>query len=303
MDRLLANILETNKMSVAYRYPLHKITRLGVGGIADIFFKPINLQNLINFLKILPANYPITYIGSGSNILIKDSGIRGVVIKLTSKFAKVTYDGKHITVGGAALNYSLTQFALQNSVANLEFLCGIPGSIGGSVFMNAGCYGWEMKDIISEVTLLDKYGNLTILQNNEINFNYRTSNLPKDLLVIEAKIIAKKGDFDSVKKRMEQITTERSISQPYTAKTAGSTFMNPPNHKAWQLIESVGLRGFKIGDASFSEKHCNFLINHGNATAQNFEDLINLAIKKVKEKYNIELILEVKILGNYEQHQ
>ncbi|MCF8462991.1 MAG: UDP-N-acetylmuramate dehydrogenase, partial [Rickettsiaceae bacterium] len=227
-------------------------------------------------------------------------GIRRVVIKLSSAFATMSYDNKFIIVGGAALNYSLAQFALQHSIANLEFLCGIPGSLGGSIFMNAGCYGWEMKDIISEISLLDRNGNIVNLRTNEINFSYRNSNIAKDFVIIAAKLIATKGDFDSIKRRMEQITSERNISQPYSAKTAGSTFMNPPNNKAWQLIESVGLRGFKIGDGSFSEKHCNFLINSGDAKAKDLEDLAELAIKKVKEKHNIELIWEVKRLGDYE---
>jgi len=285
---------------IEYNYSLKHLTRLNVGGSCQIFYKPYDIEDLANFLSSLSKDKPLYVIGAGSNLLIRDGILEGSVIKLSKYFHKLEYHGDYITAGAATLNYSLVQFALQHEVKNLEFLSGIPGSIGGGIFMNAGAYGLEFKDILIDFIAVNRNGEILTINSNDVIFEYRSSNISEDIIILEARFKATKGDFDTIKTRIDTITQEREKTQPYRAKTAGSTFMNPLGYKAWQLIESVGLRDFRINDAAFSNKHCNFLINLGNAKAKDLEDLAELARKKVLDKFNINLIWEVKKLGNYE---
>jgi UDP-N-acetylmuramate dehydrogenase len=290
------------KNNIEYNYSLKNLTRLKVGGCCDIFYKPYDLEDLANFLTALPKDIEINIIGAGSNLLIRDGNVDGAVIKLPKFFHKLEYHQDYIIAGAATLNYSLVQFALLHNIQNLEFLSGIPGSIGGGISMNAGAYGWEFKDILVNFTVIDRNGKVFIINSNDIIFKYRSCNLSKDLIILEAKFKATKGDFDVIKNKIVTITSERERTQPYRDKTAGSTFMNPDGYKAWQLIESVGLRDFRINDATFSSKHCNFLINLGNATAKDLEDLGNLAQVRVLEKHGINLIWEVKKIGKYDEY-
>ena len=288
------------KNTIEYNYSLKHLTRLKVGGYCDIFYKPYDLEDLANFLNFLPKDIEINIIGAGSNLLIRDGGVDGAVIKLPKFFHKLEYHQDYIVAGAATLNYSLVQFALQNNIQDLEFLSGIPGSIGGGIAMNAGAYGWEFKDILIDFTVLDRNGNVCVINSNDVEFKYRSCNIPKDWIILEAKFKATKGDFDVIQNKVLSITSEREKAQPYREKTAGSTFINPDGYKAWQLIESVGLRDFRINDATFSSKHCNFLINLGNATAKDLEDLGNLAVARVLEKHDINLTWEVKKIGKYD---
>jgi UDP-N-acetylmuramate dehydrogenase len=282
-----------------YNYNLKHLTRFKVGGGCDVFYKPHNAEELSYFLQNIPLNIPVTTIGAGSNILIRDGGIDGIVIKLSKNFNKLQYQGDYIVAGANTLNYSVVQFALLHEVRNLEFLIGIPGSVGGGIFMNAGAYGTEFKDIIIDFKAIDRNGIFHEIKAETMQCEYRKSNLPEDWIILEAKLKAVKGDASIIKARVEEISLERHRTQPYSAQTAGSTFMNPTGHKAWELIDSVGLRDFKINDASFSTKHCNFLINNGNASAKDLEDLGDLAVKKVRDSKGIELIWEVKKIGRH----
>lgn len=276
-------------------YNLAHLTWFKVGGEAELFFKPKDQQDLVAFLK----NYgkDITVIGAGSNMIVRDLGIAGAVIKLTREFCNITELENSLLVGAGCLNFNLAKFAQMNSIAGFEFLVGIPGCVGGGVVMNAGSYGSEFKDIILKVYGVDFAGNDRIFEHNEIKFEYRSANLPKNLVITAVEFKKELGTGDAIGQRMQEISAMRANTQPITEKTGGSSFANPPGHKAWQLIDKVGMRGYRVGGARFSEQHCNFIINDGTATAKDIEDLGELARKKVQEQEGIELKWEIKRIG------
>ncbi len=280
-------------------YNLKHLTWLKVGGDADIFFKPEDIEDLKIFLKENNNRFPITVIGAGSNLIIRDKGVEGVVIKLGRNFTDIQFvDNNLIVAGAGCLNSSLAKFCLVNSITGFEFLIGIPGTVGGGVAMNAGSYGCEFKDIVASVEVLDTEGNLIIIPLDRIGFSYRTNSLPKDLIFTRVFFQAKnKEDTNKIKQKMDEISAIRSSSQPVSEKTGGSTFANPKGFKAWELIDKSGLRSARVGGACMSEMHCNFMINANNATATDMENLGELVKQKVKENSGIELQWEIKRIG------
>ena len=280
-------------------YNLKHLTWLKVGGDADIFFKPEDIEDLKIFLKENNNRFPITVIGAGSNLIIRDKGVEGIVIKLGRNFTDIQFiDNNLIVAGAGCLNSNLSKFCLVNSITGFEFLIGIPGTVGGGVAMNAGSYGREFKDIVASVEVLDTEGNLIIIPVDRIGFSYRTNSLPKDLIFTRVFFQAKnKEDPNKIKQKMDEISAIRSSSQPVSEKTGGSTFANPEGFKAWELIDKAGLRGVRVGGACMSEMHCNFMINANNATATDMENLGELVKQKVKENSGIELQWEIKRIG------
>jgi UDP-N-acetylmuramate dehydrogenase len=267
------------------------------GGPADILFRPADLDDLCAFVAAKPADVPVTVIGVGSNLLIRDGGIPGVVIRLPSAFGKIEkLDDTHMRAGAAALDAAVARAAADAGIAGLEFLRGIPGTIGGALTMNAGCYGTETKDVFVEARAIDPKGKLITLGPDQMGFTYRHSK-PQGLIYVDAVLKGTPGDPDAIRARMEALVAQRESTQPVRAKTGGSTFTNPPGHKAWQLIDQSGCRGMMHGAAQVSEKHCNFLINTGDATATDIEALGEDVRTRVKAKFGIELEWEIKRIG------
>jgi UDP-N-acetylmuramate dehydrogenase len=280
-------------------YNLKHLTWLKVGGNADVFFKPENTDDLVVFLKENKSSFPVTVIGAGSNLIIRDKGIEGVVIKLGRGFTDTEFIGDSlIAVGAGCLNFNLAKFCLANSITGFEFLVGIPGTVGGGVAMNAGSYGSEFKDIVAFVEAVDNQGNFTTLSAQEIGFSYRANSLPKDLIFTRVFFNVKnRSDKEKIAQKMKEITSMRNSSQPVVEKTGGSTFANPEGLKAWELIDKSCMRGKRVGGARMSEMHCNFMINYNNATASDMENLGELVRKAVKEDSGIELEWEIKRIG------
>ncbi len=283
-------------------YNLAHLTWFKVGGAADVLYKPFDEEDIADFLKQNNGKLPVSVIGAGSNIIIRDRGIEGVVIKLGSGFTgiEILPEGD-LLVGAGCLNFNLAKFAHANSIKGFEFLVGIPGTVGGGVAMNAGSYGSEFKDIVKSVYAIDKLGiKMQILVEN-IGFEYRRNSLPTDLIYTKVVFRAERGDANEIKLRMQDINKKRAETQPITEKTGGSTFANPEGKRAWELIDAAGLRAMQIGDAAISVKHCNFMINQGNAKASDMEELGELVRRKVKEHSGIELKWEIKRIGRNEK--
>lgn len=288
-------------------YNLSHLTWFKVGGSAEIFFKPLDVQDLANFVSQNQQHRSITVLGAGSNIIIRDGGIDGVVVKLGQNFTNIELQNdneiysnqKSISVGSGCLNYNLAKFCQMHAITGFEFLVGIPGTIGGGVVMNAGAYGSEFKDIIIAIEAIDSRGNFILIPNEEIGFKYRGNNLPKDLIITRAIFKATIGEREMILAKMDEINKNRLATQPIKERTSGSTFANPENHKAWQLIDKAGMRGYRIGGASMSQLHCNFMINHGNSSARDLEDLGDLVKKNVFEDSGISLEWEIKRIGKY----
>jgi UDP-N-acetylmuramate dehydrogenase len=283
-------------------YNLAHLTWFKVGGAADLLYKPADEDDLVDFLKENNGELPVTVIGAGSNIIIRDGGIEGVVVKLGSGFTEIEIlpDGNFL-VGAGCLNFNLAKFALANSIKGFEFLVGIPGTVGGGVAMNAGSYSSEFKDIVHSVYAIDRLGEKMQIPLKDIGFGYRKNSLPIDLIYTKVLFLAEKGDDDEISSKMQDISKKRAETQPITEKTGGSTFANPEGKKAWELIDAAGLRGARIGGAFMSEKHCNFMINQGDATANDMEKLGELVRQKVKEHSLVELKWEIKRIGRNEK--
>ncbi len=276
---------------------LSKYSWFNLGGKADILFKPDNIEELTSFLKKNKLK-SINILGAGSNTLIRDGGVKNVTIKLSSKFSYLKLRNNNIIEAGAAtLDKKLSNYATENSLSGMEFLSGIPGSIGGAIKMNSGCFGKEVSEILHSVKVIDLKGCIKELPAKDINFVYRGSDLPSDLIVLSAQFIGKKLSISEIKKKQEDILKKKKLAQPSQIKTCGSTFKNPSNQKAWELIKNSGCNNFKVGDAKISEKHSNFFINNGKATSNDIEQLIYKVQKKVLEMTNIKLELEIKIIG------
>lgn len=277
--------------------PLKDLVWFRVGGPAEILFRPADAEDLATFLYAKPEDLPVTVIGVGSNLLIRDGGIPGVVVRLSGIFGKIAAEGTRVRAGAAALDAAVARAAAEAGIGGLEFLRGIPGTVGGALRMNAGCYGREIKDIFVEATAVDGSGNLLKLSAEDMAFLYRKSGVPNDAIFVEAVFEGEAGDPNDVRARMNALVEQRESTQPVRAKTGGSTFKNPPGHKAWQLIDEAGCRGLLQGGAQVSEKHCNFLLNTGDATAADIEGLGEEVRARVKAKFGLLLDWEIKRVG------
>ena len=277
---------------------LSKYSWFNLGGPAKIFFKPNSIEQLIDFLKRINNSHKIKCLGAGSNTLIRDRGFNGVIIKLSPKFSYIKkVDDNILEVGAGTLDKTLSRYAADNSIINFEFLSCIPGSLGGTIRMNSGCYGYEISNILISLKALDFKGNLIDIKRDDIKFIYRGSNLPEDLIFLSAKLEAKIGDKDLINKKINKFIKEKKESQPSQIKTCGSTFKNPKNKKAWELIKNSNCKEISFGKASISEKHSNFFVNEGGASSEEIEKLIDFVKQKVFEKHKINLDLELKIIG------
>jgi len=280
-----------------YDAPLKDLVWFRAGGTAEILFRPADADDLAGFLAAKPADLPVGIIGVGSNLLIRDGGIPGVVIRLPAAFGRVAVEGARIRAGAAALDSAVARAAADAGIAGLEFLRGVPGTVGGALKMNAGCYGREIKDVLVEAVAIDAKGNKHVLRAAEMGFSYRKSAVPDDFIFVEAVLQGAPDDPAKVRERMMDLVKERESTQPVKSRTGGSTFKNPPGHKAWELIDQAGCRGLRVGGAEVSEKHCNFLINNGEASAADIEALGEEVRKRVKAKFGIELEWEIKRVG------
>lgn len=277
--------------------PLKDLVWFRAGGNAEILFRPADVRDLATFLAARPAAMPVTVIGVGSNLLIRDGGIAGVVIRLPAAFGKIAVEGTRIRAGAAALDAAIARAAADAGIAGLEFLRGVPGTLGGAMRMNAGCYGRELKDVLVSATAIDRSGELVTLAAADMGFSYRHSAVCEDYIFVEAVLEGTPDSPDAVRARMGELVEQRESSQPVKSKTGGSTFKNPPGRKAWQLIDEAGCRGLVHGGAQVSEKHCNFLINTGEARAADLEALGEEVRARVKATSGIVLEWEIKRVG------
>jgi UDP-N-acetylmuramate dehydrogenase len=279
-------------------FPLADLTWFRAGGPAEILFTPADVEDLSRFLAELPRDIPVYPIGVGSNLLVRDGGVKGVVIRLGRGFGQLeTQQNFRVLAGAAVPDVKVARFALDHGIAGLTFLRGIPGTIGGALRMNGGAYGGETKDVLVEAYGVDREGQKIVLANRDMQYGYRHCGAPEDVIFTAALLQGEAGDAAKISAAMEEITSRRESTQPVKTRTGGSTFKNPPGHKAWQLIDKAGMRGFAIGPAKVSELHCNFLINEGGATAAQLEDLGETIRRRVKESSGIELEWEIKRIG------
>jgi len=277
---------------------LARVTWFRVGGAADLLARPSSPEELSALMAAVPADVAVLPLGVGSNLLVRDGGLDGVVVRLGRPFIQLSMDGDGVlTAGGGALDLSVAQAAAQAGRTGLEFLSGIPGTIGGAVRMNAGAYGREVKDALVDATVIDRSGHVQVLDAARLGLTYRHSDLPDDSVVISARFRTEPGDREAIIARMGEIRSAREDSQPIRARTGGSTFANPEGHKAWRLIDAAGCRGLVIGDAQVSEKHCNFLINRGSATADDLERLGETVRLRVFQDSGVRLRWEIKRIG------
>ena len=288
------------KSKIYFDYDLKKSNWFNIGGKTKIYFKPESLFDLVIFLKKFGENEKIFILGAGSNILISDSTFDGIVIKLGKNFSNVSLLPNDIIVAGSAcMDKKLSDFAMENNIGGMEFLACIPGTIGGGLKMNAGCFNREFKDILISVQAIDRSGSVITIPANKITFEYRNSNLDKNLIFLSASFKGKKKEKNQIKKKIIKLKKRKDENQPTKIKTSGSTFKNPinqTNKKVWELIkESVPLES-SFGDAGISEKHCNFFVNKNNATFNDMHKLIEFVMEKVKVKTGVKLEKEIKIL-------
>ena len=299
IDELKSLLFEFNT-NVSFEHDLKKKNWFNIGGKTKVFYKADNLKELVNFVKKLKKKEKIFILGAGSNTLITDGLFDGVVIKLGKNFNNISLLGKNIIIAGSGvLDKSLSDFAMNNYLSGFEFLSCIPGTIGGGIRMNAGCFGKEFKDILLSIQVIDREGNVRTIQSTDIKFEYRKNNLPDDLIFLSASFQGKKDEMMNIKTEMEKLKIKKAKNQPTKIKTSGSTFKNPINQtkkKVWELIkESVDLEK-SFGDACISEKHCNFFVNKGNASFNDMNNLINYVSRNVFEKTGIKIEKEIKIL-------
>ena len=296
--------LEKNKLlvkfgkNISFKENLSKYSWFNLGGPAEIFFKPDSIEQLIDFLRTIKNSHKIICLGAGSNTLVRDGGFNGVVIKLSPKFSYINRVEKNILeVGAGTLDKTLSRFAADHSIANFEFLSCIPGSIGGAIIMNSGCYGDEISNMLISIKTIDFNCNLKEFKRDQIKFGYRGTNLPQDLIILSAKLHAKAGDKSLINEKIKNYVKNKKNSQPSQIKTCGSTFKNPKDKKAWELIKDSNCNLLSFGKASISKKHCNFFVNEGGASSKDIEKLIESVRQKVFQKHNVKLELELKIIG------
>ena len=277
---------------------MSEITWFRVGGPAQLLYTPADEADLSYFMKNKPVDLPITVIGLGSNLLVRDGGIPGIVVRLGRGFNSIEALGDNqIKVGTAVPDMKLARAAAEHGVAGLSFYRGIPGSIGGALRMNAGAHGGETRDYLVETRAVDYEGNIHTFSAEEMGHTYRNCALPYNFIFTEAIFKGQPGEKDEIEKANAEVVAYREEKQPVKDRTGGSTFKNPPGHSSWKLIDEAGLRGFTIGGAKVSEKHCNFLINEGDATGTDLETLGETVRKRVFEKSGVKLDWEIKRLG------
>ena len=298
----LKKLLKKFDSKIVYNEDLKKKNWFNIGGKAKVFFRANELKDLVDFLKILENKEKISIIVAGSNILITDDVYDGIVIKLGKNFNRLSLLNKDIIISGAAvLDKKLADYAADNNLSGFEFLSCIPGTIGGGIKMNAGCFGHEIKDILLSIQVIDKNGNVLTVPAKKINFDYRNNNLSDDLIFLSASFKGEKKDFDEIKKEMLQLKIKKDKNQPTKIKTSGSTFKNPikfTDKKVWKLIkESVPL-SISFGDAYISEKHANFFVNKGNDKFTDMKKLIDFVKKSVFNKTGINIEKEIKVIEN-----
>lgn len=294
--RKLISVFDTETIKIDE--PMKAHTSFKVGGPADILAIPNSVQEVIELIKICgKEQVPYFIIGNGSNLLVKDGGIRGVVIKF-SKLNKLTVDGDIITAESGATMPSISNATLKEDLTGFEFACGIPGSIGGAVAMNAGAYNGEISNVIYSATILDNKSEIKTLNKDELELGYRTSSILKyGYTVLEVTLKFQKGEHEKISGRIKDLNRRRSEGQPLEFPSAGSTFKRPEGYYAAKLIEDTGLKGLSVGGAEVSKKHSGFIINKGDATASDILNLIKMVQDKVKEKYGVDLFTEVRIIG------
>jgi len=273
--------------------PLGAETWFLTGGPAEVLFRPADTDDLAAFLEALPADVPVTVLGVGSNLLVRDGGIKGVVIRLMRGFTGIAVEGTEVVAGAGALDLNVALTAREHSLAGLEFLSGIPGTIGGAFQTNAGAYGGELVDVLISAEVVDRKCNVRTVTAAELGLGYRHSKFPEDWIFTSARLRARPGDQKEIASKIAEIDSARSESQP-RSRTGGSTFANPPGFKAWELIDGAGCRGLRLGDAQVSEKHCNFLINLGNATAADIESLGEEVRSRVFKQTGVLLQWEIR---------
>jgi UDP-N-acetylmuramate dehydrogenase len=275
------------------------MTWFRVGGPAEVLFRPVDEADLADFLKALPAGVPVTVLGVGSNLLVRDGGVPGVTIRLGRGFAEVTAEDEQVRAGAGALDLNVALTAAEAGVAGLEFLSGVPGTIGGGLRMNAGAYGGEVKDILVEAGAVDRSGTVHRVPAAELGLSYRHSDAPNDWIFTGAVLRGRRGDPAEIAARMDEIKAAREASQPIRTRTGGSTFANPPGDSAWRLIDAAGCRGLTRGGATVSEKHTNFLINTGNASAADIEGLGEEVRRRVHAQFGVVLEWEIRHVGRH----
>ena len=293
----VCDMLPPVRGTYTYGAALKDLVWFRAGGAAEILFRPADVEDLATFLAARPNDLRLTVIGVGSNLLVRDGGIPGVTIRLSSAFGKIETNGTRVRAGAAALDAQVARAAADGGISGLEFLRGVPGTIGGALKMNAGCYGREIKDIFVEAAALDARGNRVTLTSADMGFVYRKSQARDELIFIETLFDGSLDKPDAIRARMEELNANREASQPIRSKTGGSTFKNPPGQKAWALIDAAGCRGLRLGDAQVSEKHANFLINLGDAKAADIEALGEEVRKRVLAKSGVSLEWEIKRVG------
>jgi UDP-N-acetylmuramate dehydrogenase len=277
--------------------PLGPVTWFRVGGPAEVMFRPVDAADLAGFLAGKPADVPVIVLGVGSNLLVRDGGVPGVVVRLGRGFAGIETEGDEVRAGAGALDVNVALVAGDAGIAGLEFLSGVPGTIGGALRMNAGAYGTETKDVVVGARAVDPAGRVSDLDPEDLGFGYRCCAVPRDWIFVSARLRGRLGDRAAIARRTEEIRTAREQTQPIRSRTGGSTFANPPGGKAWELIDRAGCRGLTRGGAQVSEKHCNFLINTGNATAADLEALGEEVRRRVFETSGVRLEWEIQRIG------
>lgn len=296
--KIIQNIISlAGETNIKLNEPMAKHTTFKIGGAADIFVTPETKEALLEIIEYCKAeNIPVTVVGNGSNLLVSDDGIDGVVI-CTEKMNYVNLEENLITSGAGAFLAVVANTAAKSGLAGLEFAAGIPGTVGGGTFMNAGAYGGELKDVIETVTALDKDGNIKVFKNADCEFGYRTSIFGAGYVILEVTFRLKKGNKEEILDIMKDLSQRRRDKQPLEYPSAGSTFKRPEGYFAGKLIEDAGLKGYSIGGAQVSEKHSGFVINKGGATAKDVLDLVKYIKHQVKEKFGVDLQEEIKLIG------
>jgi UDP-N-acetylmuramate dehydrogenase len=276
--------------------PLGPQTWFRTGGPAEVLFRPADVEDLASFLSALPADVSVTVLGVGSNLLVRDGGVKGVVIRLMRGFTSINVEGNELMSGAGAPDLNVALTARDHGLAGLEFLSGIPGTIGGAIAMNGGAYGSELSHVLVSAEAVDRHGAIHRVGVADLGFSYRHSTAPSDWIFTSARLRATPGDQLAIARRIAEIDAARTESQP-RSRTGGSTFVNPEGHKAWELIDRAGCRGLRIGEAQVSEKHCNFLINLGTATAADIEALGEEVRRRVLAHSGVQLTWEIKRIG------